>query len=41
MELLVINPDAAERATIEAVRRLAGPVTLANLAAEEARYTAG
>jgi hypothetical protein len=34
-ELLVINPDPSEEATIEAIRRLAGPLSAEVLASEE------
>jgi hypothetical protein len=38
MELLVVDPDARERAAVEAIRRLAGPATAADLTAWERAY---
>jgi hypothetical protein len=39
MELLAVAPDAKERAAIEAIRRLAGPKTMADLAHFESAWT--
>ena len=38
MQLLVVNPDGGERTAIEAIRRLAGPAAIADLAREESRW---